>query len=142
MMSLGLVYFVFLPSIPTTLVAGAVVARFGTRPALFGSLALAVGALPLLLAPRLLLVVIGLGLVAIGTFFAQAVATSFVGRNGRSRRRERSVSRQLLPRRAGRNGGAWADLRQLWLAKLRRGHRSRLDRRVVAGDAAEASGAA
>jgi predicted MFS family arabinose efflux permease len=80
MMSLGLVYFVFLPSIPTTLFAGAVAARLGARSALIGALALAAAALPLLLAPHLFLVVVGLGLVAIGTFFAQAVATGFVGR--------------------------------------------------------------
>jgi predicted MFS family arabinose efflux permease len=80
MMSLGLVYFVFLPSIPTTLLAGAVAARLGARAALIGALALAAAALPLLLAPHLSLVIVGLGLVAIGTFFAQAVATGFVGR--------------------------------------------------------------
>ena len=40
MMMLGLVYFVFLPSIVTTPLAGRVVARFGTRPTLWASFAL------------------------------------------------------------------------------------------------------
>ena len=37
-MALGFVYFVFLPSIVTTPLAGRVVARFGTRPTLWASL--------------------------------------------------------------------------------------------------------
>ena len=40
-MDLGFVYFVFLPSIVTTLLAGKAVARFGTRPAIWGALAVA-----------------------------------------------------------------------------------------------------
>ena len=79
-MSLGFVYFVFLPSILTTPLAGAAVARFGTRPTLRGALGLAALGLPLLLAPALPAVLLGLALVAVGTFFAQAVATGFVGR--------------------------------------------------------------
>src|SRR5438309_10841883 len=46
-MDLGFVYFVFLPSIVTTLFAGKVIARFGTRPAIWGSLAAAALGLPL-----------------------------------------------------------------------------------------------
>lgn len=80
MMSVGLVYFVFLPSIATTLAAGGVVALLGTRAAMVGALAVAAAGLPLLLAPHLPLVIVGLGLVAIGTFLAQAIATGFVGR--------------------------------------------------------------
>ena len=38
-MDLGFVYFVFLPSIVTTLLAGKAVTRFGTRPAIWGALA-------------------------------------------------------------------------------------------------------
>jgi predicted MFS family arabinose efflux permease len=78
-MELGFVYFVFLPSIVTTLVAGRVAQRFGTRPTMWGSLALAGIGLPLLLAPSLPLVLAGMVLVAVGTFFAQAIATGFVG---------------------------------------------------------------
>jgi MFS transporter, YNFM family, putative membrane transport protein len=78
-MGLGLAYFVFLPSIVTTLMAGRVAMRFGTRPTIWGSLALAGAGLPLLLAPSLAAVLTGMVLVAIGTFAAQAVATGFVG---------------------------------------------------------------
>ena len=79
-MQLGLVYFVFLPSIMTTPFAGAAVRRYGTRPTFWTALALAGLGLPLLLQPNLLSVVIGLMLVGVGTFFAQAAATGFVGR--------------------------------------------------------------
>ena len=79
-MELGLVYFVFLPSIVTTPFAGAAVRRFGTRPAFWSALALAGVGLPLLLLPRLPVVLVGLTLVGVGTFFAQAAATGFVGR--------------------------------------------------------------
>jgi MFS transporter, YNFM family, putative membrane transport protein len=80
MMTLGFVYLVFLPSIFTTPLAGTVVARLGTRASFWTALAIAAVGLPLLLISALLPVVIGLGLVAVGTFFAQAVATGFVGR--------------------------------------------------------------
>lgn len=79
-MQLGFVYFVFLPSIITTLMAGAASQRFGTRPALWGALALAGAGLPLLLSPHLLAVLGGMVMVGVGTFFAQAAATGFVGR--------------------------------------------------------------
>jgi predicted MFS family arabinose efflux permease len=78
-MELGFVYFVFLPSIATTLLAGALVNRFGTRVTLWSALAVAVLGLPLLLSPNLLAVLTGMVLIAIGTFFAQATATGFVG---------------------------------------------------------------
>ena len=79
-MALGFVYFVFLPSIVTTPLAGRAVQRFGTRQVLWGALIVAVVGLPLLLAPRLFPVLIGMVLVGVGTFFAQAAATGFVGR--------------------------------------------------------------
>lgn len=79
MMDLGLVYFAFLPSIVTTLLAGRVAARFGTRPAIWGALAMAGLGLPLMLMPHLAEVLTGMVLVGIGTFFAQAAATGFVG---------------------------------------------------------------
>ncbi len=80
MMSLGFVYFVFLPSIITTPLAGGVVRRCGTRPTFWGSLAVAGTGLPLLLLPSLAAVLAGLALVGVGTFSAQATATGFVGR--------------------------------------------------------------
>jgi predicted MFS family arabinose efflux permease len=79
-MTLGFVYFVFAPSIVTTLLAGRAVRTFGTRPAFWGSLAVAGAGLPLLVVPNLPLVLAGLTLVGIGTFFAQATATSFVSK--------------------------------------------------------------
>jgi predicted MFS family arabinose efflux permease len=80
MMMLGVVYFVFLPSIVTTPLAGRVVARFGTRPTLWASFAVAAAGLPLLLSQSFAALLAGLALLAIGTFFAQATATGFVGR--------------------------------------------------------------
>jgi YNFM family putative membrane transporter len=79
-MTLGFVYFVFAPSIVTTLLAGRAVHRFGTRPTFWGSLAVAGMGLPLLVVPYLWSVLAGLTLVGIGTFFAQATATGFVSR--------------------------------------------------------------
>ncbi len=79
-MQLGFVYFVFLPSILTTPLAGRAVGHFGTRPTFWGALAVAGLGLPLLLLPNLGGVASGLALVGVGTFFAQAAATGFVSR--------------------------------------------------------------
>ena len=79
-MMLGFVYLVFLPSILTTPLAGRAVQWVGTRPTMWSSLALAVLALPLMLTPNLIAVLIGMVLFGVGTFFAQATATGFVGR--------------------------------------------------------------
>jgi len=65
-MDLGFVYFVFLPSIVTTLLAGRAVARFGTRPAIWGALAVAAIGLPLMLSSHLSEVLIGMVLVGVG----------------------------------------------------------------------------
>jgi predicted MFS family arabinose efflux permease len=80
MMSIGFVYFVFLPSMFTTPVAGGFVRGFGSRMTIWGGLAVALAGLPLLIAPSLVPVAAGLTLVGVGTFFAQAAATGFVGR--------------------------------------------------------------
>ena len=79
-MSLGLVYIVFLPAMFTTPIAGRVALRIGTRPAILGGLAVAAAGLPLLLLPNIGSVLIGMVFVAVGTFFAQAIGTGFVGR--------------------------------------------------------------
>jgi predicted MFS family arabinose efflux permease len=79
-MQLGFVYFVFLPAILTTPLAGRVAQRCGTRPTFWGALAVAGGGLPLLLLPSLPALLAGLVLVGAGTFFAQAAATGFIGR--------------------------------------------------------------
>jgi predicted MFS family arabinose efflux permease len=86
MMQLGFVYFVFLPSIFTTPLAGRAVTLFGARPAMWASLGLAGVAVPLLLTDSLMAVLTGMVLMGIGTFFAQATATGFVGRAATSDR--------------------------------------------------------
>lgn len=80
MMNLGLVYFVFAPSILTTPLAGRIVQAFGSRAAIWLGLSAAMLSLPLLLAENLPMVLAGMALAAAGTFFAQAVATGFVSR--------------------------------------------------------------
>ena len=79
MMAVGFVYFVFLPSMATTPMAGRLVSRFGPRTTIWGGLTVALVGLPLLIAPSLPAVAGGLMLAGVGTFFAQAVATGFVG---------------------------------------------------------------
>ena len=86
MMAVGLVYFVFLPSIVTTLLAGKVVDMLGMRPSIWGGLAIAALGLPLMLSSHLAAVLAGMVLVGVGTFFAQACATSFVGRAAQTNR--------------------------------------------------------
>ncbi len=86
MMGLGFVYFVFLPSIVTTPFAGRCALRWGTRIICAAALAVAAIGLPLLLLPSLPAVLAGLVLLSVGTFFAQAIATSFVGRAARADR--------------------------------------------------------
>ena len=85
-MALGFVYFVFLPSVLTTPLAGRTAHRFGTRKTIWGSTAVAAVGLPLLLLPSLAAVMGGLALIAIGTFFAQATATGFASRAATSDR--------------------------------------------------------
>src|SRR5262249_10359732 len=86
MMDLGLVYFVFAPSVVTTLFAGRAVTRFGTRPSIWAALAVAVIGLPLMLSTHLVEVLTGMVLVGVGTFFAQACATGFVGQAAQDNR--------------------------------------------------------
>ena len=80
MMAVGYVYTVFLPSIVTTPAAGRLVTRLGGRTTMWGALAVAAAGLPLLLLPSLPSVIVGMVLVGVGTFQAQAVATGVVGR--------------------------------------------------------------
>ncbi|MGE0223337.1 MAG: MFS transporter [Acetobacteraceae bacterium] len=86
MMELGFVYVVFLPSILTTPFAGRLVSRWGVPVTCGSALAFAGLGIPLLLLPSLAAVLAGLVLVSVGTFFAQAVATGFVGRAVRTGR--------------------------------------------------------
>jgi MFS transporter, YNFM family, putative membrane transport protein len=86
MMDIGLVYFVFAPSVVTTLFAGMAVARFGIRPAIWAALAVAATGVPLMLSSHLAAVLAGMVLVGVGTFFAQACATGFVGQAAQQNR--------------------------------------------------------
>ncbi|MER8976761.1 MULTISPECIES: MFS transporter [unclassified Mesorhizobium] len=79
-MALGLVYFVFLPSMLTTPLAGRVAASLGPRIGIGSTLALAILGLLLLLTTSLPIVLGGMALIAIGTFLAQAIATGHVSR--------------------------------------------------------------
>jgi MFS transporter, YNFM family, putative membrane transport protein len=85
-MSIGFVYFVFVPSVLTTPLAGRAVAAIGTRPTFWASFAVAAAGLPLLLIETLTTVLAGLVLIAAGTFFAQAAATGFVSRTATTER--------------------------------------------------------
>jgi predicted MFS family arabinose efflux permease len=59
---------------------------FGTRAAIWGALAVAAIGLPLLLSYNLADVLAGMVLVGVGTFFAQAAATGFIGQAARDNR--------------------------------------------------------
>jgi predicted MFS family arabinose efflux permease len=63
-MTLGLVYFVFLPAMAITPLAGRAVERFGTRVAFWGALLVTALGLPLLILPSLPAVLMGMVLVA------------------------------------------------------------------------------
>jgi predicted MFS family arabinose efflux permease len=78
-----LVFLVFAPSMVTTPLAGGATQRFGPGATSAGSLALALAGLVLLLLPSLPAIIVGLTLLGVGTFFAQAVATGHVGRIAR-----------------------------------------------------------
>ena len=79
-MQLGFVYLVFLPSVLTTPLAGLAVQRFGLKPALWSGLGAAGLGVPLLATSNLAAVLAGMVLMGVGTFFAQATATGYVGR--------------------------------------------------------------
>ena len=79
-MTLGFVYLVFAPAMVTTPLAGRAVERIGAPTAFRWALAVAAVGLPLLLVGALPWVLAGMALIAAGTFFAQAIATGFVGR--------------------------------------------------------------
>ncbi|MBV1705931.1 MAG: MFS transporter [Hyphomicrobiales bacterium] len=86
MMQIGFVYLVFAPSILTTTYAGALVARLGPRGAEWSALATAIVGVALTLEGSIFATMIGLALVGVGTFLAQAVATGFVGRAAKTDR--------------------------------------------------------
>lgn len=79
-MELALVYFVFLPSIVSTPLAGRLVRRAGPQRTMLGGLGVAALGVGLTLSADLVPVLSGLALIGIGTFLAQATATAFVSR--------------------------------------------------------------
>ncbi|MBX4958268.1 MFS transporter [Rhizobium lentis] len=82
-MALGLVYLVFLPSIFTTPFAGRLASAVGPATGIVLTLAIAIVGLVALLSAYLPVILIGLTLVAVGTFLAQAMATGVVGQHAR-----------------------------------------------------------
>jgi MFS transporter, YNFM family, putative membrane transport protein len=80
MMATGFVFFVFLPSMVTTPLAGGIASRFGAGRVLPAALAVALAGIALMTVLRLEAFIAGLVLIGVGTFFGQAVATSYVGR--------------------------------------------------------------
>jgi predicted MFS family arabinose efflux permease len=66
--------------------AGRAVGRWGTRGPMLVALAGCVAALPMIAAPSLAWVLAGLAVMGVGTFFAQAIATGYVGRTAASDR--------------------------------------------------------
>ncbi|MBV9931278.1 MAG: MFS transporter [Alphaproteobacteria bacterium] len=86
MRALGLDFLVFAPSMVTTPLAGRAARRFGAGRTLFLSLSLALGGLLLMLPRSLTPILAGMVLVGIGTFFAQAAATGYVGRTATTNR--------------------------------------------------------
>lgn len=78
--TLGFVYFVFLPAILTTPLAGRTVAAYGPRRVFWGSTGVAILGIALSVVPHLWAVLAGMVLVGAGTFFAQAAVAGYVGR--------------------------------------------------------------
>jgi len=85
-MHLGFVYLLFLPAMVTTPLAGRLVARVGARLSVRAALGICLPALSMIQSGNLTLVMTGLAIIGVGTFFAQAVATGFVGANAKSDR--------------------------------------------------------
>lgn len=83
MMQLGVVYVAFVPSIISTPLAGRLVGRVGFGQALRIALLSGATGLPLLAASSLPAVVLGMALLAAGTFSAQAIATGYVTHRAR-----------------------------------------------------------
>lgn len=86
MAEIGLIHVLFIPSVFTTPLSARLTARLSYRVALLLYLAIALAGLPLLLSDSIAPVATGLCLIAIGTFAAQAAATSFVGVAARTNR--------------------------------------------------------
>lgn len=80
---LGLVYLVFIPALLTTPFAGHLSQTIGARSVFIGASGFALLGLVMTLSQSIEIVLMGLVLISIGTFFAQAVATGYVGRTAK-----------------------------------------------------------
>lgn len=76
--ALGLVYLVFTPALITTPLANRLVVRLGPRAALILSLAGALAGLALTVVPFVPLVLLGMAVIGLSTFAAQAAAAGYV----------------------------------------------------------------
>ena len=124
MMELGVIYFVFLPSILTTPLAGAAAGKVGTRNALLGALAAAALGLPLLLYATSAVRFDRHGARSRGHVLRTGAGDGLrqPHRHARPQRGERHVPRQLLHRRPHRHRRARATLRSPGLDGDRRRH--------------------
>ena len=137
-MQLGFVYFVFLPSLATTLLAGWSVHCFGTRPTLWCGLAVAGFGLPLLLLRNLAAALSGMVLIRRWDLFRSGDGNRIrePSRHRGPRLGQRHLSRLLLCRRSRRHRDPRPNLRSARLAGLRGGHwaiarRRRASRRAL-----------
>ena len=80
---LGAVYFVFLPSIFTTPIAGGLARRLGADRSFWIGSAVALIGIAATLSGALWLVLAGLAAIGVGLFFAQAAVSGFVGRTAK-----------------------------------------------------------
>jgi cyanate permease len=86
MMRIGLVYFVFAPSILTTPAAGRAARAFGAPTAIRAAFLVALAGLGLTLSGALAPILAGLTLIGVGTFFAQALTTGFISAKAGAKR--------------------------------------------------------
>lgn len=77
--ALGLVYLVFIPALFTTPTAGSMALRYGLRKLYWVAISVSVVGLVLVGFPSLNAMLIGLAMIGVGIFCAQAVVTTFVG---------------------------------------------------------------
>ena len=83
---LGLVYLVFLPAVFTTPIAGRLTAKHGVFRAFLTSMGVAMVGLIAVLSSSLPIVLVGLAMIGVGTFCAQAVTTGYIGSHARGDR--------------------------------------------------------
>ena len=80
-MSLGLVYLIFAPAIITTPLAANQVKKYGPKFALLVSLATVLGGLLLTLSGSVWIILLGLSIIGMAIFFAQAAATGYLSKS-------------------------------------------------------------